>query len=181
LEPISEYLLARNSLGFGEGLIQTSSIFTKRELLQKVPFRTDLRKHQDWDWFLRVTKIAGVGIEFVSEPLAIWYRLEERKSISSTYDWNFSLKWIQECRALVTPRAYAAFVMVEVGAQAATQGEWQAFLPLLWEAMKYGRPSPIDFLLYFAMWLIPKDTRRLYRVFRGKKPDTTQTISSAQS
>lgn len=180
-EPISEYLLARNSLGFGEGLIQTSSIFTKRELLQKLPFRTDLRKHQDWDWFLRVSNLEGVEIQFVSEPLAIWYRLEERKSISSTYDWNFSHKWIQENRDLVTPRAYAAFLMVEVGAQAATQGEWQAFFPLLWEAMQLGRPKPIDFLLYFAMWLIPKDTRRLYRILRGKKPNATQNISSAQS
>jgi glycosyltransferase involved in cell wall biosynthesis len=180
-EPISEYLLARNSLGFGEGLIQTSGIFTKRELLQQVPFRTDLRKHQDWDWFLRVSTLEQVSIQFVSEPLAIWYRLETRKSVSSTYDYNYSLSWIRGNRTLVTPRAYAAFILVEVGAQASAQGYWQAFFPLLWEAIRSGRPKLIDYLLYLGMWLIPRNTRHLYRFLQGKKSSVAQSLSHIQT
>lgn len=167
-EALSEYLLVRNSLFPGEGLIQTSVIFTKKELLQKVPFR-DLRRHQDWDWLLRVSTLEGVGIEFVPEPLAIWYIEEKRSSVSSTSNWQNSLSWIRENRNLVTPRAYSAFIMVEVGPRAAQGGEWNSFLPLLWEAMRLGEPKPIDFLLYLSMWLIPQEARRSLRALLGKQ------------
>lgn len=174
-EPLSEYLLVRNSLFPGEGLIQTSVIFTKKDLLQKVPFR-DLRRHQDWDWLLRVSSVEGVGIEFVPEPLAIWYIEEGRSSVSSTSNWQNSLSWIRENRNLVTPRAYSAFIMVEVGPRAAQGGEWNSFLPLLWEAMRLGDPKLIDFLLYFGMWLIPQEARRSLRALFGKR---TQSRNSA--
>jgi glycosyltransferase involved in cell wall biosynthesis len=167
-EPLSEYLLVRNSLFPGEGLIQTSVIFTKKELLEKIPFR-DLRRHQDWDWLLRVSTLEGVGIEFVPEPLAIWYIEEKRSSVSSTSNWQNSLSWIRENRNLVTPRAYSAFIMVEVGPRAAQGGEWNSFLPLLWEAMRLGNPKPIDFLLYLSMWLIPQEARRSLRSLLGKR------------
>ncbi len=175
-EPISEYLLARNSLFQGEGLIQTSVLLTKKKLLQKVPFRTDLQRHQDWDWLLRVSNLASVGIEFVSEPLAIWYVDEKRKTISGTSNWRNSLAWLHENKNLVTPRAYSAFIMVEIGAQASQEGEWQEFLPLLSEAIKLGKPQFIDFLLYLGIWLIPQETRRSFRALLTKQP---QRIKSA--
>lgn len=174
-EPISEYLLARNSLFQGEGLIQTSVLLTKKQLLQQVPFRTDLQRHQDWDWLLRVSNVADVGIEFVSEPLAIWYVDEKRKTISGTSNWRNSLAWLHENKHLVTPRAYAAFIMVEVAAQAAQEGEWQEFLPLLSEATKLGKPQLIDYLLYLGLWLIPQDTRRSFRALLSKQPPSVKS------
>lgn len=177
-EPISEYLLARNSLSFGEGLIQTSGILTKRKLLQRVPFRTDLKKHQDWDWLLRASQLEEVSIQFVPVPLAIWYRLDQQKSVSSMHNWQYSLNWIRENQSLVTPRAYASFLLVEVGAQAASQGQWREFFPLLWEAVQRGRPAPIDFLLYLGVWFIPRNIRHLYRLLQSKKSSRTQSISS---
>jgi glycosyltransferase involved in cell wall biosynthesis len=168
-EPISEYLLARNSLFQGEGLIQTSVLLTKKKLLQQVPFRTDLQRHQDWDWLLRVSNLATVGIDFVSEPLAIWYVDEKRKTVSGTSNWRNSLAWLHENKNLVTPRAYAAFIMVEVAAQASQEGEWQEFLPLLSEAIKLGKPQLIDFLLYLGIWLIPQETRRSFRALLTKQ------------
>ena len=167
-EHLSDYLLARNSFSFGEGLIQTSTIFTKKELLQKVPFQEGLPKHQDWDWLLRVNTIPGVGIEFVPQSLAIWHLWEKRTTTSSTSNWQNSLTWIRDNRGLVTPRAYAAFLMVQVGSQAAYQREWSEFLPLLQEAVSHGKPKAIDFLLYLAMWLVPRDTRRSVRGLLSK-------------
>jgi len=162
-EPLSEYLLARNSLFQGEGLIQTSTVFTRKVLLQAVPFKKGLKKHQDWDWLLRVSTLEGVGIEFVPKPLAIWYNEEDRKSINSTSNWQYSFSWIQENRNLVTPRAYAAFLMVEVASQASRSGDWKAFWLLLRESTRLGRPKFVDFKLYFALWLIPQGTRRWLR------------------
>ncbi len=164
-EPMSEYLLARNTLFQGEGLIQTSMLLTKKDLLEKVPFRSDLQRHQEWDWLLQVSALEGVGFEFVPQPLAIWYVEEKRTSISGKNNWQYSLAWIQERRHLVTSRAYAAFVMTVVSMLAAREGDRKAFWTLLREAMQSGRPKPIDFLLYVGMWLIPHDTRRQLRAF----------------
>lgn len=161
--PLSEYLFARNSLFRGEGKISTSTLLTKKELLEKAPFRTDLKRHQDWEWLLRVNTLEGVGIQFVSEPLVVWYTEEQRQSISSTNNWQYSLAWIQEHQHLVTPRAYAGFVLTEVAPQASRVGNWKSFWLLLRQAIRFGKPQPIDFLLYFGMWLIPQESRRWLR------------------
>lgn len=68
--------------------------------------------------------------------------------------------WIQNSKHLVTPRAYAAFVMVEIGAQAAKSYEWKAFFYLIREAVQGGKPSLLDWFLYFGIWLVPQDFRR---------------------
>lgn len=164
-EPLSEYLLARKTLFQGEGLIQTSMIFTKKDLLQKFPFKSDLQRHQEWDWLLRVSPLKGVGIDFVADPLAIWYVEEKRTSISSKNNWQYSLNWIQENSHLVTPRAYAAFLMTLVSMLAAREGDRSAFWTLLIEAIQFGKPQLIDFLLYVGIWLIPQDTRHQFRAF----------------
>lgn len=179
-ESLSEYLLVRNTLFQGEGLIQTSTLLTNKDLLQKVPFTSNLQRHQEWDWLLRVTCLEGVGIEFVAEPLVIWYAEERRKSISGKNNWHYSLTWIQENRHLVTPRAYAAFVMTVVSMLAARENDWKAFWSLLREAMQSGKPQPIDFLLYIGMWLIPQDARRQLRAFL-KRIQKNENCSSGNS
>jgi len=167
-EPLSEYLFVRNTLFQGEGLIQGSTILTAKELLQKVPYRSSAQKHDDWDWLLRAIALEGVGIEFVSEPLSIWYVGEKRQSLSSTYDWQSSFNWIQAQRDLVTPRAYSSFILAEVSAQAAITRDLKAFWLLLWEAIRRGSPQLTDLGLYLGMWLIPPDTRRWLRFLTRK-------------
>ncbi|HEY9767606.1 MAG TPA: glycosyltransferase family 2 protein [Coleofasciculaceae cyanobacterium] len=159
-EPLSEYLLARNSLSFGEGLIQTSTIFTQKELLEKIPFQEGLVKHQDWDWLLKVNTLADVEIKFVPETLAIWHCWQERQSTSSTTNWQQSLAWLRDNQNLVTPRAYAGFIMTQVAPQAAQEGQWQVFWSLLKEAGDRGKLQPSDLILYLLMWFLPKNIRR---------------------
>ncbi|VEP18896.1 Glycosyl transferase [Hyella patelloides LEGE 07179] len=175
-EPLSEYLLARNSFSFGEGLIQTSTIFTKKELLDRVPFQEGLAKHQDWDWLLKANTLADVGIDFVAETLAIWYCWQERQSTSSTSNWQQSLAWIRKNQNLVTPRAYSSFIMTQVSPQAAREKQWQVFWFLLQEAFDCGQPKPIDLILYFLMWFIPRNSRRSLRALFDKK---TQQVRGA--
>jgi glycosyltransferase involved in cell wall biosynthesis len=169
-EPLSEYLFARKGLFQGEGLIQSTMILVPRGLLLEVPFADGLPGHQDWDWILRAAKTEGTGIQFVPEPLAIWYIEEGRQSVSGELAWRHSLNWINQSRHLVTPRAYASFVMTSASARAAQNGTWSAFLPLLTHSLRYGRPKPIDFLVFLAIWLIPQPVRwRLRSLLGGKK------------
>lgn len=154
-EPISEYLLSRTSWSYGEGLIHTSTILTRRELLLDVPFTSGLRKHQDWDWVLRAVERPGVGIEFVPEPLAVWNIATSTRRVSTTADWNFSRNWIRSNRNLVTPRAYAGFLLTHCASQASLQRHWSAFVPLLVESCRIGHPKLFDFALYLAAWFYP--------------------------
>lgn len=149
----------------GEALILCSTLLTKKELLLQIPFNKALIKHQDTEWILVVSTLNNVKIEFADEALTIWNTEEERNSVSSQNSWHFSLSWLQGIRRLVTPRAYASFILIQIGAEARQQGEWQAFLPLLREAIYFGKPKPIDFLLYTGIWLIPRKNRRWLRVF----------------
>ncbi|WP_370458947.1 glycosyltransferase family 2 protein [Aggregicoccus sp. 17bor-14] len=162
-EPISEYLLARRSFTQGEGLLQTSTLLIPRVLLQKVPFRVGLRRHQDWDWMLRAAREPGVGIDLVMEPLAIWHIEERRATVSQGSNWKYSLEWISNNRELVTPWAFAAFVLTQVGSFAARERAWSSFWSLLRTASKHGSPRPIDLALYLTWWVAPQPLRRSLR------------------
>jgi glycosyltransferase involved in cell wall biosynthesis len=157
-EPISEYLFCRRTPFFGEGLVPTNTVFTSRELLSTVPFESGLRDHEDLDWLLRVSGLEGVGVEFVpsEEPLTVWRLDRELSRMSTSSDWRYSLAWIQSKKDLVTPRAYAAYLLTWLGAVAARANDWKAFLTLLREAFRRGRPAPVDVLSYLGYWLVPQ-------------------------
>ena len=165
-ESIDEYLFVRNSLFRGEALIVTSTLLIKKELLERVPFNKDLSRHEDWDWLIRVGVLPGVGIEFVPEPTAIVNAMYtgKRKSLSNTNDWQFTLNWIRSVRHLVTPGAYSSCIATTVSLQAVSQGDFRSFIPLLWEAMRLGKPRPLDIYLYLVMWLIPQNFRQKIRL-----------------
>lgn len=171
-EPISEYLFVRNSFFQGDGYLVTSTLLVKKKLLEIVPFQSGLKKHQDWDWVLRVAHRDGVSFEMVPEALVICYLEESRFGISSKSMWRYSLAWLQENRQLVTPRAYAGFIATTIVPQAAYQGDWKAFIPLLWEMFHFGKPRIIDFFLFTGMWCIPRRLRRVIRGVFKKKDDS---------
>jgi glycosyltransferase involved in cell wall biosynthesis len=180
--PLSEYLFVRNSLFQGEAVLQTSTWLTKTELLVKVPFTRGLRRHQDWDWILRAAKTSGTGLEFIDEPLAIWYVDDPNSAIKTQYDWRYSLEWIRANRDLVTPRAYAGLMAVTLSSQAAWQRDWAAFGPLLRETIFGGRPRPMDLALFFAMWFVPRKVRHSVRsvMTRQRSGDVVATVVAAK-
>jgi len=161
-EPISEWLFCRKSLFFGEGLVQSDMVFASQELFRKVPLAGDLREHDDIDWALRAVAVPGAGLEFptTAEPLAVWHLDEDRPRMSLVTDWRYSLSWAHARRHLVTPRAYAAFLLTWVGSDVARQGLKQAFWPLLQAALLQGQPAVMDLLIYLGHWALPESVKR---------------------
>lgn len=162
-EPLSEYLLARNSWSYGEGLLSTITLLVTKDLMAAVPFKPGLKRHQDLDWVLRAAGYEGAGIEFVSKPLAIWHQAEQRKSISTSADWRSSLEWIDSVRPIITGRAYASFLATNIAPQAARAADWGAFPLLLERMVATGKPNSRDLLLFFGMWSVPHRIRQMVR------------------
>ena len=160
-EPMSHYLFCQSGLRGGEGLILPSTILTTKDLLVRVPFRTELPRHNDVDWLLRAAALEGVQVAFVAEPepLVVWNIETNRARISNTFDWRYSVRWIRESRTLVTPRAYASFLLIWASATAARGRCWRAFWLLPWEALRRGKPAAIDLLAHGIIWLTPRSVR----------------------
>ena len=72
-EAASEYLFGRRSLVRGEAFLSCSTLLARRQLFLDVPFSKKLYRHQDADWILRSTARSDVGLEFIPEPLVIYY------------------------------------------------------------------------------------------------------------
>lgn len=162
-KPYSEYLLVRSRLGYGEGLMQTSTLMAKRELVEKVPFRKGLRKHQDWDWVLRCAEYPGVEIIYVPQPLSIWNVDQSRARLSHESAWVASWNWIRESESLVTSLAYSSFIATYVAPQAAAEKSWRSFFPLLKELFHGGMPRLRDAIVFLGAWFVPPQLRDTLR------------------
>jgi glycosyltransferase involved in cell wall biosynthesis len=165
-EALSDYLMTRKTPFSGEGIVQTSTILTRRELVERVPFRDDLSRYVDIDWLLRAAAVPGFGLEFAtsSEPLSIYAIDEGRPRIGATDDWRHALAWLDECQSLVTPRAYAGFVLGYLGPSAVRAGERGACLTLLRQAHRKGRPRVADYVTLAAHIVLPERTKRAIAV-----------------
>jgi len=157
-ESISDYLLVRNGFQRTEGFIATPTILARRSLLLRVPFTSGLKRHQDWDWILRVTREPEVRVKFCPKALVICNMLSN-DSVSRKRDWRFSLEWIRRMRPLVSRRAYASFLTCHVAWQAAAEGAWSAFFPLLIEAATQGSLRAGDLARYAGFWFTPRTYR----------------------
>jgi glycosyltransferase involved in cell wall biosynthesis len=163
-EHVSEYLFARSGLFAGEGGIQTSTIIAPRQLAVEHPLDESLRRLQDTDWILRVVA-AGAQLVFCPDVLTTWHIETGRASITSTHgkDWKLLYDWIVAHRALVTPRAYAAFLLVRGGGATSAALDVRGAATVFAEAFRHGRPAAIDVLLFAARWILPPGFRRWIR------------------
>lgn len=168
-ENISEFLFVRKSLFERAELIQTSTFFTSRELLLKIPLTQGLRKHVDWDWLIRASNSDGVAVEVLPEVLAIRFCDSERERISSNYNWQFGREWIRSIKSEVTPQAYAGFFLRVLTLQASLNKDWQAFFPLLSEGIQDGNPRLIDLVSFIFVWFFPINIRHKVRSLMVRK------------
>ena len=161
---MSDYLFCRQGWTYGAALLQTSTLFAPRHLLLRVPFTVGLKKHQDWDWLLRVFCEPGVQVWQSSEPLAIFHVEGNRSSVGRAPDWEFSLSWARQRRALFSSRAFSAFVATECAPQAARAGATvQQKLSLFCIVLFQGSPTLKLLTLCIGFLLVPQRFRRAIR------------------
>jgi hypothetical protein len=108
-ENIADYLFCRSSFSYGDGMLQTSTLLTKRNLLLDVPFLKGLKRHQDWDWLLKVSARSDAKVVMLPEVLTLMRVAGEGESVSHAADWRTSVAWAKSARPRMSARAYALF------------------------------------------------------------------------
>jgi glycosyltransferase involved in cell wall biosynthesis len=166
--PLDEYLFDHRSLFRGPGFVQTSSYLLPRRLFDRVRFNVE-SPHDDWELILRLSKQLGIRIETVPEVLVVLYFEENRGNLTSSTTWSASLSWLERMRPIITPRAYSSFCLGVAGSRAAKEGDYAAFLELLYRAFRTGSPRLWHVMLFLTYWLTPRGLRQHLRaLFRGR-------------
>jgi glycosyltransferase involved in cell wall biosynthesis len=148
-ESMSEYLICREaSIRQGEGFIQTSTLLVPRALMLEVPFKSDLSRHQDWDWLIRASVYPGVEFLWVWDPLVIYHIDQQRNSVSAGASLGASLNWVN-ANHLVTPKAKAYFYATQVAVRCRTIG---TFSSVIANTLRF----PRAFLIAMGLALIPR-------------------------
>jgi glycosyltransferase involved in cell wall biosynthesis len=101
-EDLSEYLLIHKCT------LHTSTLVVPTPLAQKVRFDPSLKRHQDWDFVLRLFE-AGAKVRYLHETLAIYDCQQVGGRITSLNDVRPTLTWYDLRDKLISPRAKYEF------------------------------------------------------------------------
>lgn len=171
-QPVADYLFCRSGLFDPGGLMQTSTLVAPRDLLLAVPFREELRMHQDWDWLIHAATHEGVGIVMVPKPLVTWRVEDARDSVSRNASWRTSLAWIREIRPLISARAFSSFVAVQCAWRAQRSGAGlRARLDILRAFLVEGHADWLSTLHFLLFSVLPTRLRRSLRDTVSKDVD----------
>ncbi|HCC95762.1 MAG TPA: glycosyltransferase family 2 protein [Flavobacteriaceae bacterium] len=105
-ERIADYIF-NSKFGFRTGGFQTSTIFAPKSVFQKVPFRRDLPKHQDWTWAIDAENY-GINLLHINKPLSIYHKISN--GVSKQFLWQFSKNWLDDNKNNMTKKSYYNFL-----------------------------------------------------------------------
>jgi len=106
---VAEYLFVRRRPGGGRASMYTSTLLCPKELATNYPWDGRLRRHQDWDFIVRLSRQEDVVFAQVNEPLTRIH-VGTAGSISAMSDWESSLAWATSVLLPASPRVFVDFV-----------------------------------------------------------------------
>lgn len=108
-----DYLFRARKVTVGRPLFPTPTILTSRTVAERVPWKTSLRRHQDWQWIIEASRLPGVELVQVEQATAV-ISVGSADSISASPDWEASLQWAASWRADWHRQTYADFLAAQV-------------------------------------------------------------------
>lgn len=106
-ERVADYLFCNG------GKTLSSTLMLHRSLASATRFQEKFKKHQDWDFCLRL-EAQGAIFDFIQNPLTIWNGDPRFEHVGKTADYQFSESWLRECRSYISDKAAAAFSLEKV-------------------------------------------------------------------
>jgi glycosyltransferase involved in cell wall biosynthesis len=165
-KPMSEFLFCRRSLSDGPFAMQTSTLMMRREFVLALPFRSELERHQDWDWVLRAERVPGVEFAVIEEPLVIYRTEDGRGSLGRSQDWKFSMQWGGEMQGFFSPKAYSWFLASECASRAVkSRAGYKTYAEIARRFFLEGRPSWGSITMMAAFVGLPHGQREAVRSF----------------
>lgn len=163
-ENIGEYLFC------DQGFTQTSTLALDAETARRVRFLPWLKSSQDSDFAVRLAA-AGVPFRMIEEPGAIWTDRHDPGRVSARSRHETPLRWCEEHRGILTPRAYHAFRGWVIAKHLARAGRKGEALCLYAVALRHRCWRPALALRIFAQIAAGEaGYRRLADVVIGGKP-----------
>ncbi|MBW4618435.1 MAG: glycosyltransferase [Cyanosarcina radialis HA8281-LM2] len=106
-ESVSDFLFCQR------GYMVTSTLMLHRSLALATRFQEKFRKHQDWDFCLRL-EANGANFYFIQSPLSIWNGDSRYEHVGRMGDYRVSESWFDECKPYFSSRAATAFLLNKV-------------------------------------------------------------------
>jgi glycosyltransferase involved in cell wall biosynthesis len=108
-EHVADYLFRGRGLSLDRPAIFTSSLLVRASLAHACPWDESLKRHQDWDWVIRLQQHHDARVCHIEETGAtIW--MNSTDSISAGTDWQVSLAWIESLRPELDRKTFADFI-----------------------------------------------------------------------
>lgn len=139
-ESVSNYLFRRRSPSVTRNAIFLPTLLVPRSIAKAFPWNAELKRHQDWDWLLRVAERDEFDLVQLDEDLAI-VTVGSAGSISAGTDWESSLHWLRDRRYLFTREAYVDFACGQSLRIALHSRSLRGILSVVREVSGTGRPS----------------------------------------
>lgn len=111
-EEIQSYLFRRRRAGSRRASFFASSVLAHRDLCLSVPWDERLKRHQDWDWLVRLGQQPGVNFHQVEQEL-ITIHVGTEGSISAGSDWEASMHWAAAALHWCDPQTRVDFLAAQ--------------------------------------------------------------------
>ena len=103
-EPIGDYLLSQH------GAMSSSTLVLSHDLAIQTLFDEQFRKHQDWDFLMRL-EARGASFEFIEEPLLIWNLDDSFVHVGKQVNVDLSIQWLRHYADSLSQEAYKNFIL----------------------------------------------------------------------
>lgn len=142
-QAVEDYLFRRRKPSGDRASMYTSTLLVARELALAVPWDTTLKRHQDWDWVIRLQTQTGAKVIQSPEPL-VKIQTGSAQSISASSNWKSSLEWAE--RSLPDRAVRVDFLAAQTlryALQARDRTGVSATLTAIWETRRAPSFGPI--------------------------------------
>lgn len=121
-EDVYRYLFVRG------GILSTDTLVVSLDMARRTRFRTDLTRHEDYDFMGRLTE-AGAYVHMLPEALAIWHDEADQGRLTQSTGFDQSSYWFNSVAATMAPDVRAACQLRILGPLAARESRF-AGLPI---------------------------------------------------
>ncbi|WP_191321795.1 glycosyltransferase family 2 protein [Colwellia sp. C1TZA3] len=168
-ETYSDYLLVRN------GSIQTSTLFLKRSVFDKIQFDENLVRFQDYDFVLSLELIKATSF-FIPEVLVYMYDDDQAGRISNSFDYQPAVYWHNKVKYLLSKRAANSFLVSRICQYMIYSGKRLTAMSILFNPVVFLYTNKSFWSKVLLVLLVPRQLLLLIKLLIYRLKNTTKAL-----